>query len=126
MEEAQQPSDEDRLDRVVEDAYANSVWELPGVELEPSVQTLRWTVRQLPSGNRHLCAWIGDYGRVSSAITKWEPRDKVLVTSSGRRYSIDSPVGTHPDAEYIWDMWCPVQGFQPSDYVDVSHEYLSD
>ena len=115
---------DDQLARVVNDAYQDSVWPVPAVDQEPSVQTLRWTVRQLPNGSRHLCAWVGDYGRVSSAITKWDPQDRVLVTSSGRRYSIDSPVGTHPDAEYIWEMWCPVQGFEPSDFIDVSGEYV--
>ena len=128
MEEAEGPDEEsdfaDRLARVLEDAYRNSVWSVPGVEQEPSVQTWRWTVRELPNGNRHLCAWMGDYGRVSSAITRWEQRDKVLVTSSGRRYDISSPIGTHADAEYVWAAWCPVQGFEPNEYVDVSHEYV--
>lgn len=129
MDEANEPYEDsdfaDRLARVVENAYANSVWAVADVDVEPSVQTWRWNVRELPNGNRHLCAWTGDYGRVSSAIAKWEPREKILVTSSGRRYCIDSPIGTHADAEHVWDMWCPVQGYQPSEYVDVSHEYVT-
>lgn len=114
MEEAEEPDEEaafaDRLAQVVEDAYTNSVWAVPDVDAEPSVQTWRWNVRELPNGNRHLCAWMGDYGRVSSAITKWEPREKVLVTSSGRRYCIDSPIGTHADAEHVLGHVVPSAG----------------
>jgi len=105
-------------------ASAPSIWSAPKVTQRPSEQTRCWTVRELPNGNRHLCAWLGYEGRVSSAISDWRPDERVIVTSSGRRYNIDSPVGVHPDAEHVWRYWCPVQGFDPADYVDVSREYL--
>ena len=82
MDEANRPYEDsdfaDRLARVVENAYANSVWAVADVDVEPSVQTWRWNVARTAGGNRHLCAWTETTGGVSSAIAKWEPREKIL------------------------------------------------
>lgn len=111
------------LDEIARAVIANSIWAVPGVEEQPHLQTLCWTVRELPNGHRHICAWLGYEGRVSSGICEWLPEQRVLVTNSGRRYKIDSPIGSQSDAEYVWTHWCTIQGFNPTDYRDVSSEY---
>lgn len=50
---------------VIADAIANSIWSTPSAKQQPYVQTLRWTVRQLPNGDRHVCASLGHEGRIS-------------------------------------------------------------
>lgn len=71
-----------------------------------------------------MWAWLGYEGRVSTSIQERLPAEREVITDSGLRYRIDSPVGTHPDAEYVWEFWCAAQGFDPLNYVNISTDYV--
>ncbi|MGA9146679.1 MAG: hypothetical protein WBZ04_03890 [Candidatus Nanopelagicales bacterium] len=111
---------------IADAAIANSLWAVPDVNQQPSLHPWCWTVRELPNGHRHLCAWLGYEGRVSSAVSQWLPDEKILVTNSGRRYKLDGQVRSQGDAEYVWAHWCSIQGFDPENFRDVSADYLPD
>lgn len=97
----------------------------PDVEAEPAVVMSPWAVVEvMPSGERHLCGWIGYEGRVSSAITAFDPRTRMATTRSGRQYRLVGPPGYNRDALYVWDRWSWANRIESQ--REVSAEYVAE
>ncbi len=88
---------------------------LPGVELEPEVSLIHWSIRECDrtdgSRTRHLVGYdtCGREGRVSSAVVELNLDARIAKTKSGRVYSLKGDPGQHSDSEYVWQTWLYLQ-----------------
>ncbi|WP_224984219.1 hypothetical protein [Geomonas agri] len=80
------------------------IWGVPSVSQQPSLQLIRWSVRQTERGSRYLVGYnISDHeGRVSTAIQNFDASTARVTTRSGRIYQLVGPPGRDPDAEWVW------------------------
>ncbi|MHC1699309.1 MAG: hypothetical protein AB9919_14835 [Geobacteraceae bacterium] len=44
-------------------------------------------------------------GRASTAIVSFDPKSRICVTRSGRRYHLFGPSGFDADGDYVWRIW---------------------
>ena len=93
-------------------------WTFGSVEEEPQVRLVRWRVlearysdRDVPL-TRHLVGAdaTNGTGRVSSAIQQIDAGARRCLTRSGRAYGLVGDSRYDSDAEYVWDMWCGLNG----------------
>lgn len=95
---------------------------------ETRVQIRSWSVREVDAfdvKSRHLCGVVDSDGRVCSPIQEFDPETMEATTRSGKIYEIVGWPGTDPDAEYVWSMWCRMNGIESKDFVDVTAEYVT-
>lgn len=83
------------------------VWETIPVTDQPTLTLERWSIYELPDGDRHLVGWAIENreGRVSSRIEQFDINTMCGVTSTGRVYKLDGRPGRNMDAEYTWNNW---------------------
>jgi len=88
---------------------------LPGVDVEPGVSLIQWSIRECDrtdgTRTRHLVGYDthGREGRVSSTIVELNLDAKTPKTKSGRVYSLKGDPGQHSDSEYVWQTWLYLQ-----------------
>lgn len=80
---------------------------VPSVNENPRIFLIRWTVVETEAGERHL---VGDnlatgLGRVSSAISRYDPKSSQFVTSSGRVYQVANRGQVSREAWHAWEAW---------------------
>jgi hypothetical protein len=106
------------------------VWTFGTVESEPQVRLSEWRVleagyvdRETPR-SRHFvgCDSRDGTGRVSSAITSLDVLKRRGSTRRGRIYELVGRSGSSSNAEYVWDMFCRINGVTST--TDVSQELL--
>lgn len=80
------------------------IWSVPSVSQQPSLQLVRWSVRQTERGSRFLVGYnVSDQeGRVSTAIQCFDVSTARVTTHSGRTYELVGPPGRDADAEWVW------------------------
>jgi hypothetical protein len=95
------------------------MWNVEGVSGEPEIVLVRWRILETDSGERHLVGAREDdfTGRVSTAITTFDPSRMMAMTQSGRTYQLRGAPGYNADAQYVWERWCAVNGVQKSNDV---------
>ena len=81
----------------------------------------RWTVRELPDGDRHIVGVALGEGRVSSKIIDYDKTTRTFTTQTGRKYQLCGEGALNINAEYVWDIWCHINHVEES--KDVTHEY---
>lgn len=93
------------------------IWKTRPIEQIPQLVLTQWTVRELPSGDRHFVGYnlTEMEGRVSSMIVEFDPNAMVGRTRSGRVYKLDGSIGGNADAEYTWNRWLSIYGLSPED-----------
>jgi hypothetical protein len=100
------------------------LWRTPDVDEQPAITLIRWRVLQIAEGScagqRHLVGYCPENreGRASTAIISFDPRNKICVTKSGRRYHLFGPSGFDGDGDYVWQIWA-----QCIPTIDVSQEF---
>jgi hypothetical protein len=102
-----------------------AVWKVASVSGEPEVVLVRWRILETDRGTRHLVGAREDdfTGRVSTAITTFDPSGAMATTSSGRVYQLRGEPAYNADAEYVWQQWCAVNGIRNS--RDVTQHLLA-
>lgn len=101
------------------------VWSATPIDEAPELRLARWSVREvLPRWTRHLVGFnlTEDEGRVSSALTAYDPRSRRAVTESGRMYELVGRPGHDSDAEYVWRAWLRLLG--EVTWHDVTDDYV--
>ena len=87
-----------------------SIWPINSVEKEPNETIIKWSVYEATftdgTKSRHLIGAIpGKFGRATSAIQKFDSKNKTITTRSGRVYALQGPCGCDIDATYVWGNW---------------------
>jgi hypothetical protein len=91
--------------------FQMTVWNVESVNGEPEIVLVRWRVMETGTCERHLVGVRDDFtGRVSTAITTFDPLRMVATTESGRIYQLRGAPGDNADAQYVWEQWCLVNG----------------
>ncbi len=98
------------------------IWETATVDEQPELTLTAWSVRQLPSGDRHFVGWCQENreGRVSSVVEQFDPKTKLGRTRSGRVYKLAGHAGHDGDAEYVWRAWLRIN--DGSSWTDVTED----
>ena len=96
-----------------------TMWKVEGVNGEPEIALIRWRILETESGDRHLVGAREDdfTGRVSTAITSFDPSRMMVTTRSGRTYQLLGAPGYNADAQYVWEQWCVGNGVRKSSDV---------
>lgn len=104
-----------------------ALWKPPPVAEEPEITIINWSVMELPGDIRKFVGQDanGD-GRVSSAIVKFDKRNRKGVTKSGRKYKLEGQPGHSDNAEYVWRMMLARKNVDPTSVRDVTEEYRRD
>ncbi len=105
------------------------IYGIPALEDDFAVAIAAWSIKEVIYGDnleptRHLVGYVlqESEGRASSAIESFDRDNRVITTSSGRRYKLHGQPGEHSDARYVWGRW---KGFNNAhDEKDVTIEYL--
>jgi hypothetical protein len=88
-----------------------TVWNVESVNGEPEIVLIRWRVMETDTGELHLVGVRDDFtGRVSAAVTSFDPLRMVATTESGRIYQLRGAPGYNAHAQYVWEQWCLVNG----------------
>ena len=87
-----------------------AIWKATSVMQTPQLKLVRWRVYEGEDGARHFVGYniTEGEGRVSSAVTSFDPATRRGVTASGRVYALVGPAGYDADAEYVWRGWLTV------------------
>ena len=107
------------------------LWTFGTVESEPQVRLSDWTVLEVTylddaiSRTRHLvgCDHYDGSGRVSSAIASFDALRRRASTKRGRVYELVGRSGSSSNAEYVWGLWCRINGV--ATFTDVTAELFS-
>jgi len=100
------------------------LWRTAGVDEQPMITIVRWRVLEITEGpckgQRHLNGYCLENreGRASTQIVSFDPRKKICVTKSGRRYHLFGPSGFDGDGDYVWQIWS-----RSISTIDVSQEF---
>jgi hypothetical protein len=102
------------------------VWGTTPVSQTPELCLVRWTVFELPDGDRHFVGYnITEHeGRVSSKIMQFDTETMRGVTSSGRVYELQGPPGMDSDALYVWGRWARINSVDEGTVKDVSESLV--
>jgi len=97
------------------------LWNVPDALIEPKLSLANWQVYETETGECHLVGYCVERfeGRVSSAITAFDPASRCVVTRSGRSYRLHGTPGFDDDADYVWQNWKRINSVTHS--ADVSH-----
>ena len=107
------------------------LWTFGTVESEPQVRLSEWTLREVRyldgaiSRTHHLvgCDHYDGSGRVSSAIASFDVLSRRASTRRGRVYELRGRSGSSSNAEYVWGLWCRINGVET--FTDVTAELFS-
>lgn len=96
------------------------VWSTATVSEQPDLTIDAWRVLEVPGGAQHLVGFCLERceGRVSTAIVRLDPRQRIAVSASGRSYRLVGKPGFNRDADYVWRQWVAVNGIKA--WADVS------
>lgn len=102
------------------------IWRARPITAVGEVVLERWRIMQTESGGRHLVGARPERGthRVSSAIVEIDLVNRIVITGSGRRYTLsgDPGGGTDEERDYVWMAWCEVN--KVIAFRDVTDELL--
>jgi hypothetical protein len=103
-------------------SVCGGIWTTAPVAEQPELTLESWSVRQLPSGDRHFVGWCCENaeGRVSTVVTEFDAQTMRGRTDSGRVYQLAGPPGSDTDAEYVWRRWLRVN--KETSWADVAVE----
>ncbi|MCW5595862.1 MAG: hypothetical protein KIT42_08320 [Rhodocyclaceae bacterium] len=95
------------------------VWAVAPVSETPELTLCAWQIVETDKQERHFVGYnLNDReGRVSSAITQFDPETLTGVTRSGRIYQLTGKPGIDEDALYVWRRWCSFNGVKSWRYV---------
>lgn len=101
------------------------IWRVAPVTEELEISLLDWRILETNSGSRHFIGrdQVDDTGRVSSAVSLFDPVSLRGTTHSGRTYQLIGPDGWAEDALYVWERWCELN--EVTSYADVSEQLLA-
>lgn len=96
------------------------VWRTTAVSEQPDLTMDAWRVLEVPGGAQHLVGFCLERceGRVSTAVVRLDPRQRVAVSASGRSYRLVGKPGFNRDADYVWQRWAAVNDIKA--WTDVS------
>jgi len=96
------------------------VWNTTAVAEQPDLTMDAWRVLEVPGGAQHLVGFCLERceGRVSTALVRLDPEQRVAVSASGRSYRLVGKPGFNKDADYVWQRWAAVNGIKS--WTDVS------
>jgi hypothetical protein len=102
-----------------------AIWRVAPVELVPEVILSNWRILETDVGTRHFVGVnvLEGGGRVSSAITEFDPVARRGRTRSGRVYELIGSGAYNSDAEYVWQQWRAINNV--TSYIDVSDATIS-
>lgn len=93
------------------------LWKTLPIEQRPQIVLIRWCIYEvLPTDDMPATRHFVGYncrdveGRVSSAITTFDPQTLTGITNSGRIYALSGDSGSDSDARYVWQRWCAMNG----------------
>lgn len=98
------------------------VWTTIPVTDQPTLTLERWSIFELPDGDRHFVGWAIENreGRVSSQIEQFDVKTMCGVTSTGRVYKLEGHPGRDRDAAFTWSRWRSINDVET--FFDVSRE----
>jgi hypothetical protein len=101
------------------------VWRVAPVVEEPEVLLLLWRILETVDGSRHFVGidQRDNTGRVSSAVSMFDPGALRGSTRSGRVYQLVGRNGWAGDAQYVWEHWCELNSV--ASYIDVTERLLA-
>jgi hypothetical protein len=98
-------------------------------EMQHGPSMIQWTVREVEfkehGVSRHLCGIVNNYGRVCSPLQSFNEDTNTFTSRSGKIYNVAGDPGHNSEAEYVWNQWCRMNGVEPGEYIDVTHEYFN-
>lgn len=102
------------------------VWKTIPVTRQPALTLERWSVYELPDGDRHFVGWAleNQEGRVSSRIEQFDVKTMCGVTLSGRIYKLEGKPGHNMDAGYTWNAWRSINDVDS--FLDISQVVWSE
>lgn len=82
-----------------------TIWNVEDVRGEPQIVLIRWRIVEIYTGDRRLVGAREDdlSGRVSTAVSNFDPERMLAAKHSGRIYRLQGAVGYNADAEYVWE-----------------------
>lgn len=100
------------------------IWSIPSAEVEPEVTLVEWDILEMPNGNRVFNGniYLFDEGRVSSAIHKFDIKELVGVTESGRVYQLKGPPGTRGNALHVLNRWYRINDVKHGELISRGKE----
>lgn len=105
------------------------LWKTLPIEERPHITLVSWSIYEVAAteslpATRHFVGYNcrDREGRVSSAITTFDPKTLTGITSSGRIYALSGEEGYNSDAQYVWGRWCTLNGV--TDFRTISIEEL--
>jgi hypothetical protein len=86
----------------------------------------RWSIREVSTGEQYFVGFdvIMRDGRMGTAIVSFDPRTRIGVTSSGRRYRLLGRAAFDKDAEYVWNRVIEIRDIK--DWKDVTPDLCPD
>lgn len=101
-----------------------SIGKARDVELEPTVELIRWRVMLTSRGTHHFVGVNSRRlsGRVSSAIVEFDRSRVMGRTRSGRVYTLLGASLHDADADYVWQCWCARNHVRS--YEDISRLWI--
>ena len=95
------------LSATVKKDFHMTVWPIRPVNDQPTLTLERWSIYELPDGDRHFVGWAIENlaGRVSSRIDEFNVKTMYGLSASGRVYQLKGPPGRNRDAEHTWNLW---------------------
>jgi hypothetical protein len=102
------------------------VFESASVDESPEVVLSLWSIRESADGRRFFvgCNDSDGLGRVSTAIQSFDPKTRIGMSLSGRRYVLVGRGGWYRDGEYIWNL--VVKGWELGCWTDVTPQLCPD
>ena len=102
------------------------VWNVPDVEVEPSIALINWIVFEC-HGDQHIAGYNfrDDEGRVSSKIVEWDYPNRQAKTRSGRVYKLLGIPQLSNQALYVLNRWKMINDASDEDINDVSQEVVA-
>ncbi len=91
---------------------SGGVWSLDAVDTRPDITASYWDIYEVlyagqPEQTLHLVGVDSRFweGVVSSAIQHVDYLNRIVTTSSGRRYLLGKTTGGNSDSQYVWNIW---------------------
>lgn len=104
------------------------LWTFGTIEEEPAVRLVHWRVleasyvdQDMPATRHFVGADANDRtGRVSSAIQEVDLGTRRGLSLKGRAYGLLREPSHNSEAEYVWNLWCRINGV--ATWVDVTKD----
>lgn len=101
------------------------IWRTSSVKATPEPHVRDWRLIRSETNDIHIVGFnvTESKGRVSSALTTFDPVTRTGTTSSGRRYVLRGESGWSADADYTFAVWRDVN--HVANWTDVTSEVLA-